>query len=107
MRQVVDDDSGAVVPKLGCVLIIEPVDPDHVSEPPVMPGLYAGDRVLETAAAAGSTPASAAPARNESGAGLPLMFRCRNVFPSIGPSNRPASPVTFSTSVVFALEDTT
>ena len=81
------------------------------------------DDVAEVAGAAASTPASAssnthacaaarrraarAPARNESGAGLP--FRCSSaiVLPSTRTSSRSAMPAPSTTLWQFALEETT
>src|SRR6185312_1587177 len=60
-----------------------------------------------TAACAGDTPSARAPARNMSGAGLPLRCSSSAVCPSTRASNRSSMPAATSTSLQLALEETT
>ena len=105
LGQVADHDVGAVRPQ--CVGLSRPIHAHHEPEPAGPAGRHAGERVLEHRGLRRLDSAQRAPARNESGAGLPFSPCAAIARPSIQPSTSVASPVTRRTSAVLALEDTT
>jgi len=80
------------------VRLSDPIDTDDEPETAGAAGRNAGERVLEHRRFTGATPSARAPARNVSGAGLPLRCSRFATYPSIRTSKRSSIPAAMSTS---------